>query len=130
MTQINLILRFGLNAGADLWQILRVALYYVVSILIQVMLTMCTAYLATTVSATLLQNRKGFLRVLISITLFILLSWLCGWTAGKLLYNRIDVNATVEQLMGIIGWAALFDLAFSAVYIAASGWLLEKKVNL
>ena len=84
LEQVNLILRFGLNANADIWQILRVIGYYAGTILIEVMLTMCTAYLAITLSATLLQNKKGFLRALISLVLFVALTWGSSWITQRL----------------------------------------------
>ena len=71
MDQINMLLRFGLNANADLLQIVRIVMYYVCTVLIEVLLTMCTAYLAITLSATMLQNKKGFVRALISLLLFV-----------------------------------------------------------
>ena len=84
LNQINMLLRFGLNAGADLCQLLRVIGFWVVTVLIEIMLTMCTAYLAITLSATLLQNRKGFLRALISLVLFFALTWGCSALTQRL----------------------------------------------
>ena len=131
LEQVNLILRFGLNANADIWQILRVIGYYVGTILIEVMLTMCTAYLAITLSATLLQNKKGFLRALISLVLFVGLTWGSSWITQRLLYDRVSgFNADPGQLVGILGWSLLLNAAFSAVFTAASVWLLDRKVDL
>ena len=130
LQQINFMLRFGLNSGADLFQIARMAGYAVLMVLIEVLLTMCTAYLAITLSATWLQNRKGFLRTVISLALFGLLTWGCGWIAEKLLYSRVDINATFQQFTGTLGWSLLLNGAFCAVFIAASAWLLDRKVNL
>lgn len=130
LAQINLLLRFGLNAGADLFQILRVAGYAVLAVLIQIALIMCTAYLAITLSATLLQNRKGFLRALISFALFTVLSWGCGWVTEKLMYDRASLTTEFSRMTGIVGGAALMNLGFCALFALACAWLLERSVNL
>ncbi|MBR1822387.1 MAG: hypothetical protein IJ769_12315 [Clostridia bacterium] len=130
LNQINLVLRFGLNADADIWQILRVAGFSVVTVLNEILLTMCTAYLAITLAATLLQNKKGFLRGLISLALFTALTWGSGWLAQRLLYDRVDTSATLNQLTGLLGWSLLLNIALGAVFVAASAWLLDRKVNL
>ena len=80
MNQINMLLRFGLKANANVMQILRMAGFYALTMLIEILLTMCTAYLAITLSATMLQNKKGLLRALISLVLFVALTW--GANAG------------------------------------------------
>ena len=128
--QFNLMLRFGLGADATLQQILQVAGYTALSVLIQIMLTMCTAYLAITLSATLLQNKKGFLRALISLVLFVALSWGSGRLSQRLFYDRFTIGATALQLSGTLGWSALFNLGLCAAFAAASAWLLNKKVDL
>ena len=131
LEQVNLILRFGLNANADIWQILRVIGYYAGTILIEVMLTMCTAYLAITLSATLLQNKKGFLRALISLVLFVALTWGSSWITQRLLYDRVSgLSADPGQLLSILGWSLLLNAGFSAIFTAVSVWLLDHKVNL
>lgn len=130
LDQINMVLRFGLKANADLLQILRIALYYVATILIEVLATMCTAYLAITLAATLLQNKKGFVRGFVSLLLFAGLTWGSGWLAQRLFYNQVNAEADLSQLTGILGWSLLFNAALSTLYTAASAWLLDKKVNL
>ncbi len=130
LEQVNMILRFGLNANADVWQIMRVIGYYAGTILIQVMLTMCTAYLSITLAATLLQNKKGFLRALISLALFVGLTWGSSWLTQRLIYNRIDTTATLAQFISTLGWSFLLNAVLSVVFTAASVWLLERKVNL
>lgn len=130
MNQINMLLRFGLNAGADLSQILLVAGFWTLVVLIQIMMIICTAYLAITLGATLLQNRKPFLRVVISITLFVLLTWGCNTVVRRLLYDRVALDTQLSQLYGVIGWSLLLNFGFCAVFTAASTWLLDHKVNL
>lgn len=130
MDQINMLLRFGLNANADLLQIVRIVMYYVCTVLIEVLLTMCTAYLAITLSATMLQNKKGFVRALISLLLFVGLTWGCSWVAQKLIYANATIDKDLKQLSGYVGWSLLLNAGFCAVFTGASAWLLDKKVNL
>ena len=130
MDQINMLLRFGLNANADLLQIVRIVMYYVCTVLIEVLLTMCTAYLAITLSATMLQNKKGFVRALISLVLFVGLTWGCSWVAQKLIYANATIDKDLKQLSGYVGWSLLLNAGFCAVFTGASAWLLDKKVNL
>ena len=75
LDQLNMLLRFGLKSNATVQQILQMVGFFAVTSLVQILLTMCTAYLSITLSATLLQNKKGFLRGLISFALFVALSW-------------------------------------------------------
>ena len=130
LNQLNMLLRFGLNANADFFQILRVALFYTLTVLIEIMLTMCSAYLAITLSATMLQNKKGFVRALVSLVLFGLLTWGGNWVSQKLFYDGVSMSASFEEMRGVLAWSALFNAALCAVFTAASAWLLDKKVNL
>ena len=130
LDQINMMLRLGLKANATVQQILQQVGFWTLTVLIEVILTMCTAYLAITLSATLLQNKKGFLRGLISVVLFVALSWGSGWLAQKLLYNKVAIDATFEQMRGVIGWSLLLNAVLCALFVAASAWLLDRKVNL
>lgn len=131
LNQINLLLRFGLKANASVQQILLMAAYFAGMALIELMTTLCTAYLAITLSATLMQNKKGFLRFLVSGLLFVALTWGTGWITQRLFYDSINgASATFEQVRGILGWASLLNLAFCALFTWASAWLLEHKVNL
>ena len=130
LNQINLMLRFGLNANASVMQIVRMAGFYTLTVLLEVMLTMCSAYLAITLSATLLQNKKGFLRALISLVLFLALTWGGNWLAQKLFYEHVAVTASFADMTGAIAKSLVLNLCLSAAFVAASAWLLEHKVNL
>ena len=130
LDQVNMLLRFGLNSNATVFQILRTALFYALTVLIEVMLTMCCAYLAITLSATLLQNKKGFLRGLISLLLFGLLTWGGNWLSQKLFYEGVTVSASLEEFKHALGWSLLLNAGLCAVFTAASAWLLDHKVNL
>ena len=130
LDQINTMLRLGLKANATVQQILGQVCFWTLTVLIEVILIMCTAYLAITLSATLLQNKKGFLRALISLVLFLALTWGSNWLAQKLLYDRIAIDATLEQMRGVIGWSLLMNAVLCALFTGASAWLLDRRVNL
>jgi hypothetical protein len=100
------------------------------SILLEVLLTMCTAYLAITLSATLLQNKKGFLKGLISIVLFVALSWGSSWLAQKLLYTRIEFGAEIDEFKRTLGLSLLLNFGLCALFAGVSAWLLDKKVDM
>ena len=116
--------RFGLN------QIKLLAVYSALAVLIEIMLSMCAAYLAITLSATLLQNRKGFLRSLISFALFAALSWGSGWITNRLCYQHLGFISSAGQITSIIGWSLLLNLALCAAFAWLSAFLLDRKVNL
>ncbi len=129
--QLDLMLRIGLDANMSVFQILRATGFAALTVLIQILLTMCCAYLAITLSATLLQNRKGFLRGLISVALFCALSWGSGWLTQKLIDTRaVGTYGSFEQLTGLLSGVLLLDLSLSAVFAAVSAWLLDRRVNL
>ena len=130
MDQINALLRFGLKTNATAQQIVRMAGFSMVSALLEVLMTMCTAYLAITLSATLLQNKKGFLRGFISFALFVALTWGCNWLAQKLVYDRVAMDASLSEFATMIGWSAAFNFVFCALFAGASAWLLDRKVDL
>ena len=130
LNQVNMLLRFGLNANADVFQILRTILFYAATVLIEVMLTMCTAYLAITLSATLLQNKKGFLRGFVSLVLFAALTWGGTWLSQKLFYDQVAISASFEEFKRVLGWSLLLNAGLCAAFTAASAWLLDRKVNL
>ena len=130
MNQINMLLRFGLKANANVMQILRMAGFYALTMLIEILLTMCTAYLAITLSATMLQNKKGFLRAMISLVLFVALTWGANWLVQRLIYDRVALDTPFAEMTGTIAWSLLFNLALSAAFVGASAWLLDHRVNL
>ena len=128
--QINTLLRFGLKADAGIEQILGMAAFYTVTVLVEILSTMCTAYLAITLSATLLQNKKGFLRALISLVLFVALTWGISWLTQKLVYNRVAVDTPFQEMTGPLAVSVGMNAVFCALFAGASAWLLDKKVNL
>jgi len=130
MESLNAMLRFGLKTDATVQQILQMAGFSAASVMLEVLLTMCTAYLSITLSATLLQNKKGFLRGLISILLFVALSWGSSWLTQRLLYERINVGASIAEYKAVFGGSLLLNFALCALFAGASAWLLDKKVDM
>ncbi|MBQ8110231.1 MAG: hypothetical protein IJ124_08755 [Clostridia bacterium] len=131
LEQVNMLLRFGLNANATVQQIVQTAIFLGCTVLIEVMLTLCTGYLAVTLSATLMQNKKGLWRGLVSLVIFVALTWGSSWITQKLLYDRVNiVNANADILRDLLLWASLLNFAFCAAFTFASAWLLKHKVNL
>ena len=128
--QINTLLRFGLKADAGIEQILGMAAFYTVTVLVEILSTMCTAYLAITLSATLLQNKKGFLRALISLVLFVALNWGLGWLTQNLVYSRVALDTPFQEMTGPLAVSVGMNAVFCALFAGASAWLLDKKVNL
>ena len=98
------------------------------TVLIQIILTMCTAYLAITLSATLLQNKKGFLRLLVSFLLFAVLNYATTKVGGMVSHDVVP--NTTEELLRMLGAQAAVDLAFAVVFAGATAWLLDRKVSL
>ena len=131
--QFNLFGRVALNNAAfDVKQIALELGYLGATVLIGILLMMCTVYLAITLSATLLQNRKGFLRALVSVALFFALSY----GSGKLseLVNRAvvpnGVIGTTGQLLQAAGAMLGLSLVLSLVFAILSASLLKRKVSL
>ncbi len=138
--QFNRFVRFTIgDMSFNLQGTLRVVAFTGLSVLIEVMLAMCTAYLAITVSATVLQNRKGFLRGLVSLVLFFLLSWGSTWLSGKAVElvpgafgTGIDNPASMDMqtFSYMLGVSLCLHLALGAVFAVLSASLLKRKVSL
>ena len=113
ITLMRVILNLALEAG---------------TVLIEILLTLCTAYLAITLSATLLQNKRGFIRFAVSVALFIGLNYVTSKVGGMV--NRDTIIDTTEQLLQMLGTQAAVDFAFAVLFAGASAWLLDRKVSL
>lgn len=116
--------------GTTLNQIVLFLIYMGLDTLIQIILIMCTAYLAITLSATLMQRRKGFLRGLVSFLLFAFLVWGAGKLNGVLFPMESTSLQDYSDLLSAVGWSLLYSLGVSAVYAWVSAVLLKRKVNL
>ena len=130
LQQLNFGVRMVLgNMMFDINQLWLFVACAVAVVFIQVMLAMCTAYLAITLSATLLQNRKGFVRGLISIVLFFAINYGAGRLNGAIIDTSPTLKTTSDVLR-IIGVTLALNLALSAVFAVISARLLKKKVSL
>ena len=118
----------GMGANVSLTRVILTLAFEAGTVLISIILTMCTVYLAITLSATLLQNKKGFLRFLVSFLLFVALSWLTAKAGGSL--SGDAVPSTSRELLRSLGAQAALDFGFAVVFAAASAWLLDRKVSL
>jgi len=98
------------------------------TVLIEIILTMCTAYLAITLTATLLQNKKGFLRFLVAVVLFVALNFVTSRVSGLVVKDTLP--STSEELLRMLGAQAAVHFAFAAAFAGASAWLLDRKVSL
>lgn len=116
-------------AGYDLKEILTSLLVLIITFLIEFFMTVTVAYLAVSLSCTLLQNSKakGFVSFVFFIILFVIISII----AAKL--PTIDVSAK----KGTLAWelcSTLPSIIFYAVCMVisylGSGLLLDKKISL
>ena len=118
----------GMGAGVSLTRVILTLGFEAGTVLIEIILVMCTAFLAVTLSATLLQNKKGFLRWAASIVLFFALNWVTGKVSGTVI--RDIEPETTAQLLSLLGMQAAVHFAFAAVFAGATAWLLDRKVSL
>jgi len=116
------------DAGMTLTQVVLMGVYIVISMLIEMITTLCTAYLAMTVSATVMNNRKGFWRGVVSFALFVCLTLFIGWSGSKLLSP--DKVADTDALAKLLGVSALFSAAVSCLFAFISAALLKRRVSL
>ena len=111
----------SMGANVSLTKVILTLAFEAGTVLIEIILTMCTAYLAITLSATLLQNKKGFLRILVSVLLFVALNYVSSAVSG--LVVREAMPETTEELLGMLGTQAAVHFAFAAVFAGATAWL-------
>lgn len=131
MRQINFTFRMFVGSlGGDI-TLARVILnlaFEVGTVLISIMLLMCTAYLAITLSATLLQNKKGFVRLLVSFVIFGILNYVTEKVAGMVTWQTDPT--TTQELLRMLGTQAAVQFSFAALFAGASAWMLDRKVSL
>ena len=118
----------SMGGNVSLTRVILTLAFEAGTVLIEILLLMCTAYLAITLSATLLYNKKGFVRVLVSFLLFAALNFVTGRVGG--LVVRDAMPETTAELLRMLGAQAAIDFAFAAVFAGAAAWLLDRKVNL
>ena len=121
-------LQSQMGPGSPIAQALMMIAYQGGSLLIHLMLLMCCAYLAVTLSTTILQARKSVLKMAISFAFFVGFNTLTGkvsdWATGDL---QTYASGEVLRLLGI---RAAVELAFALLFAGASAWLLDRKVSL
>ncbi|MBR1561019.1 MAG: hypothetical protein IJ646_12330 [Clostridia bacterium] len=130
--QANLAFRMFTTTAAgtpmSLTQVLLRLLFMLGSVMIGLMLFMCTAYLSITLGSTLLQAKKGFLRGVVTIVLFLALNWLTNRVAG--LVSGSGEFDDMAQVMRSLGAQAGIELAIAVAFTGLTAWLLDRKVSL
>lgn len=117
-----------MGPGSPIHQALMMVVFQGGSILIHLMLLMCCAYLAVTVSTTILQTRKSVLKMAISFGLFVALNALTGKVSGMAAGDpEVYAAGEVVQLLGV---RAAVEFGFALLFAGASAWLLDRKVSL
>ena len=106
-----------------------IILYSVASALIEVMFIMCTAYLAITFSATFLQNKKGFVRGLVSFLLFAVITWAAG-QGSRAISKAMPNPTTLARMFRLLAAVLGYYLTLSGVFAWLSASLLKHKVSL
>jgi len=114
--------------GITLTQLVLTAVSSIAEMFVSMIATMCAAYLAITLSATVMQKRKSFLRGLVSFLLFCLITTLMSEFSNRFLLpdRAVDVDAAIQML----GFSVLFYVCASAVFAWASAALLKRRVSL
>lgn len=117
-----------MGPGSPLQQALMLVIFQGGSMLIHIMLLMCCAYLAVTLSTTLLQTRKSLLKMAISFALFVGLNVLTDKVGGLVTGDpEVYVAGEVLRLLGV---RATVEFGFALLFAGASAWLLDRKVSL
>ncbi|MBQ6374191.1 MAG: hypothetical protein IJJ45_06840 [Clostridia bacterium] len=117
----------GMGGNITLTQVLLRVAEIGGRVLISILTLLCTAYLAITLSATLLQNKRGFLRGLLSFILFVLLQYATSKLSGEMVSGAAD---TLQETGALLGKALAIEAACCLVFAGASAVLLDRKVSL
>ena len=128
LEQMNFFFRVYLGGQYGLTTVLLNVALIGVTVVLQVLAVMCAAYLAITLAATLLQNKKGFLRFLVSIIFFGVLQYVMS-TVSRLVIGSPAAQTTREAMSYIAKDLAL-EGAFCVLFAGVSAWLLDRKVSL
>ena len=98
------------------------------TVVIEILAVMCAAYLAITLSATLLQNKRGFVRMLVSFVIFGILNYITEKVSGMVTWQTDPT--TTQELLRMLGTQAAVQFSFAALFAGASAWMLDRKVSL
>ena len=116
------------EAGITLNQVVLTGVYLVLSVLIEMIALLSTAYLSMTVSATVMSNRKGFWRGFVSFGLFVAIMSGISWLTNTLLMPEKVADA--DALTGLLGWSLLLSGGISCLFAMISAALLKRRVSL
>ena len=134
----NILQAYGVHVDQIILGLLAGMAYVFLSLLAVIAL----AYLAITLSHTLLRDRKG--RGLVAVLIFFLLNWLVSWVSG-LFPSALDllvvydgemaevtgqVIATSREILMSMLPAALISLGVILLSWLGCAWMLERKVSL
>lgn len=128
-TQLNYILQIAAqDANISITKLLLTMGAMIISVFTEILLVMCIAYLSITLSATALQNRRGFLRGLLSFLLFVALFRGTGWVSDQLfVYETFE---TFAEVVSYSIWPTLYTFALAGLFAWISAVLLKRKVSL
>lgn len=116
------------SGGVNTFALLSTVLMTGINILSFIVVAVAAAYLAITLSATVMQQKKG--RGLISFLLFAALAVFTIWLSDKLFgVNSADMTNYSEMLLATLP-ETLFCFATACVYALLSGLMLRKWVTL
>ena len=101
-------------------------LVFIITFWLSVVTSICIAYLAITLSMTLLSNSKA--NVFVSIVFFFVLTGIINWISGLLPLLTIGTGITQDLLASLPAY--IFDVIIMIGCIIGSGALLEKKISL
>ena len=117
-----------MGPGSPIQQAVMLVAYQGGGMLIHLMLLMCCAYLAVTLSTTILQTRKSVLKMAISFGIFMGLNYISNEVTGRVT-GDLEQYAAAEVLR-LLGLRAAIEFAFSLAFAGISAWLLDRKVSL
>ena len=126
--QLDFAFKMYVGSGSSLNEILLHIAMLGFTVVIEVLAVMCAAYLAITLAATLLQNKKGFVRFLVSFLLFGVLQYAMN-TVNTLLVGSPEVQ-TLKEATRYVCMELALESAFCVLYAGVSAWLLDRKVSL
>lgn len=131
------ILKYALtDIGIDLHMLGAFAALAIEGLLGSVLSLVSACYLATTISATIMQNRKGrgLVSVVLVLAIMILLGELSELLVNDLFFSSLNVSMTNEQIAAAAASAGLpsmlFYLCIACIFTWLSAVLLKKKVSL
>ncbi len=122
----DMIRQYASMAGIDLNNIWMTALSFVLTVFLVLLAALAIAYLAVTLSATFLQNKKG--KGILSAVLFWLLCWLFTWLNERI--ATVDSLARSADVLRAAAPQMLLSAATILICLFASAWMLERKVSL